>query len=247
MMDGFLLLVQNLSFKNLFSHHRICLLCENQISFNSIFCLNCYNNLDFVTNIYSESAYFINNQNICDKLANKKNWFLDETTSLFLYRNSGKKIIAKIKKSNDQYLYKYLIKLTSNIKKNFFHNIDLIIPIPIHWITKLLRGFNQSALISEELSNFTNIKLAKNILIKNIYTKKQSMQIYNNRFSNIKNSYLIKNYDIIRNKNILLVDDVITTGATSNECAKLLKENGAKLVKLFTISKTILSKNCNEY
>jgi predicted amidophosphoribosyltransferase len=87
----------------------------------------------------------------------------------------------------------------------------------------------------------------KNILIKKKYTKKQSTQLYKNRFLNIKDSFLIKNNDIIKNKNILLIDDVMTTGATGNECAKLLKKNNAKLVKLFTISRTVLSENNNDY
>jgi ComF family protein len=183
---------------------------------------------------------------VCVKYIHNQS-LLDETKSLFLYKNHGKELVIKMKKSNDQYLYNSLAKIGFNIYADFFQNIDLIIPIPIHWLTKFLRGFNQSALLSEELSNLSKITLKKNILIKKKYTKKQSTQLYKNRFLNIKDSFLIKNNDIIKNKNILLIDDVMTTGATGNECAKLLKKNNAKLVKLFTISRTVLSENNNDY
>ena len=183
----------------------------------------------------------------CKECTESKNLFLDEVKSLFIYKNNGKEIIAKIKKSDDQYLYNSLTKIGFDVYKNFFQNIELIIPIPTYWLIKFFRGFNQSALLAEELSRLTKIQLNKNLLIKKKYNNKQSMQIYKNRFLNVKDSFLIKNHGIIKNKNILLIDDVITTGATSNECAKLLKINGAKLVKLFTISRTILSKNDDEY
>ena len=159
-------------------------------------------------------------KNQCSKCINNENLFLDEVKSLFLYKNNGKKIIIKMKKSNDQYLYRSLAKIGFHINQNFFQNIDFIIPIPIHWLAKFFRGFDQSILFSEELSCMVQIELKKNILIKNKYTQKQSMQLYKNRFTNVKDSFLIKNNDIIKDKNILLIDDVITTGATSNECAK---------------------------
>ena len=245
---------QNLNFKKILLHSQSknCLLCNNTISSNSIFCFDCYIKINFISKgcVTCATPFDVDTlqlKNQCYKCINNKNLFLDEVISLFLYKNNGKQIIIKMKKSNDQYLYKSLAKIGFHIHQNFFQNIDFIIPIPIHWLAKFFRGFNQSILLSEEISSVTKIKLKKNTLMKNKYTQKQSRQLYKNRFINVKDSFLIKNNDIIKNKNILLIDDVITTGATSNECAKLLKKNGAQIVKLFTISRTVLSENNNDY
>lgn len=238
-------MAQNPNFNFSFELYNFCLLCNNKISSNSIFCVNCYKNLNFISNgckICSKPIKItdtINNISHNNCLGKNQNWCIDKSQSLFPYQ-SNKKIAIKIKTTNDQYLYTSLIKIALTMHKDFFNEIDLIIPTPIHWKTKFLRGFDQSILIAEELSQLIKIKLEKNVLIKRKQTKKQSIQSYKDRFINIKDSFLIKNNDIIKNKNILLIDDIITTGATSNECAKLLKKNGAKVVKLFTLFTTVL-------
>ena len=176
----------------------------------------------------------------CNKCMSRKNWYLDSVKSLFLYRDSGRELIINLKKNSNNYIYNVLTTLIINNNKDFFNEIDIIIPVPLHWITKLLRGFNQSVLIGENLSLQAMIPVKKNILYKKINTQSQHRILFQDRFTNIKNSFIIKNHCVIENKNILLIDDVITTGATSNECARLLKLFNAKSVKLITIARTIL-------
>ncbi len=176
----------------------------------------------------------------CNQCMSRKNWYLDGVKSLFLYKDIGREIIIHLKKNNNNYIYRALASLIIHNNKNFFDTIDIIIPIPLHWITKLLRGFNQSSLIGENIALKTIISIKKNILYKKVNTQSQHTALFQDRFTNIKNSFIIKNHDSIKNKNILLIDDVITTGATSNECARLLKLFNAKSVKLITIARTIL-------
>jgi len=107
----------------------------------------------------------------------------------------------------------------------------LIIPLPLHFKKKKERGFNQSELLALKISQFFNLNYSDKPLIRKINNPPQfSLKDINLRKSNVEGIFEIKNEISVRNKIILLVDDVYTTGATLNEAAKILKHNGAKKV-----------------
>ena len=100
------------------------------------------------------------------------------------------------------------------------------------------RGYNQSSLIAKKLvKDITNLTCREDVLIKDKNNKRQSDLNRHQRQENVKNVYKVINKEKIYNKKILLFDDIYTTGATVNECAKELKENGAKEILVFTIAK----------
>jgi ComF family protein len=238
-------LVQNLNF-NLFNtnslRYQSCITCDKQVNKNSTFCEACYRQIHFISNSCQKCGEPQNSRitrNICLKCISKNNWHLDVVKSIFLYKNIGRDLIINLKQKNSNYIYNKLTNLICN-DQEFFYSIDIIIPIPLHWIKKFLRGFDQSIVLAENISVRTKIEIKKNILYKKINTKAQHTRQSKDRFTNVENSFIIKNHNIIENKNILLIDDVITTGATSNECAKLLKLHNAKSVKLITLARTIL-------
>jgi ComF family protein len=109
---------------------------------------------------------------------------------------------------------------------------DLIIPVPLHKGRMRERGYNQSYLISEGLSRVLNIPVKAGILIRSRYTDSQTTLSREGRIENVSGAFEIKSKHIpeIEGRRILLLDDVITTGSTTESCAKTLKENGAKTV-----------------
>lgn len=119
---------------------------------------------------------------------------------------------------------------------------DIIIPVPLHPRRLRWRGFNQSALlakiISTNLSELFDIKLETEILSRKRYTKPQ-MEISNrkDRHKNIFGAFDLQNKEIIKDKIIFLIDDVTTTGFTIFECAKVLKEAGAREVYAAIVAK----------
>ncbi len=118
------------------------------------------------------------------------------------------------------------LKLTNNESR--FRNF-ILTPIPISNKRLSFRGFNQSEEIAQELSSLLNLPMEKIIRrIKN--TSPQTTLDKDHRRNNVLNAFIIeeKFQQKIKEKNILLIDDVLTTGATINEAAKILKENGAK-------------------
>lgn len=117
-------------------------------------------------------------------------------------------------------------------------NFDIIIPIPLHWKKEFIRGFNQSALIGNYLSKRLNKDLILSVLIKSKNTVSQTKLSEKERKENIKGSYKIRNSHIIKDKTVLLIDDVYTTGATTEEAKKILLQSGAKKVIILTLAKT---------
>jgi len=104
----------------------------------------------------------------------------------------------------------------------------LLVPVPLEKRKIRWRGFNQAEEIGKELSNFLKIPLLDDVLIKIKETLSQVELSGKEREENIKGVFVIKNKEKIEGEKILLVDDVYTTGATMKECARILKEAGAK-------------------
>ena len=114
--------------------------------------------------------------------------------------------------------------------------IDLIVPIPLHRIKQNERGYNQSFYISEGLSRETGLKINKNVIKRIRYTESQTKIKRAERKKNIRNAFKVIKKADIKGLNILLVDDLITTGSTANECAKKLIQAGANRVYLAAIA-----------
>ena len=114
-----------------------------------------------------------------------------------------------------------------------------LIPIPLSGTKKRRRGFNQSEEIARAIVEATSLPLISEVLIKTKNSRAQVDLGRKERIENIKNCFAVKNKEKIEGKKILLLDDVYTTGSTMNECAKVLKESGAKEVIGLTVAREI--------
>ena len=122
-------------------------------------------------------------------------------------------------------LYGYELKDAEN-----FNSVDLIIPVPLHKKRQRKRGYNQSAVFAEGLSLTMHTPVETNILFRSSSTETQTKKSRFSRWKNVENIFYIKNEQLLLNKHILLVDDVVTTGATLEACAQtLLKVQGVKV------------------
>lgn len=114
--------------------------------------------------------------------------------------------------------------------------VDYIVPVPLHWTRYLMRGFNQSALYAKVLSEGTGIPICY-ALRREKYTKQQAKLDRNERKSNLSGAFSIFDSTILKKRAILLVDDVMTTGATLSAAAKAVKHAGASKVYVFTVAR----------
>lgn len=175
----------------------------------------------------------------------------------FVYRYEGiiRDLILRYKFEDRSYLYQTFVTCLLKNKKvcQFLKSYDIIIPVPLHKKRLAKRGYNQSELIAskitKELCNKENDGRSKtnknqqdamqydtpicmnNVLIKNKNIKPQSEKGIKQRILDIQGVYEVRNIDSIKNKKVLLFDDIYTTGSTANECKKVLLEAGASKVR----------------
>ena len=157
-------------------------------------------------------------------------------TYLFKYEEKIRDKLLKYKFRDYSYLYKFFSEIIIN-NCNLQNNYDIILPVPIHKKRKQMRGYNQSELIAKEIAKNMNMEYSNRVLIKMVNTVPQSSLNQTQRMSNVMGIYKVINSQIIDQKRILLIDDIFTTGSTVNECAKILKQNGAKTIDVLTIAK----------
>jgi len=160
--------------------------------------------------------------------------------SHFEFTKGGKcqRVIHELKYNKKSNLGIYLgILLGKELsKKNWFPNIELIIPVPIHYIKKLSRGYNQSDKICEGIQKVTNKNYYPKVVKRKKFTQTQTLLTISERIKNVSGAFKVRDVKKIRNKTILIVDDVFTTGSTVNELAKTLLNSGAKVIFLATLA-----------
>lgn len=126
--------------------------------------------------------------------------------------------------------------MAEKIKMTKLNLPDIIISVPVHQKKFEERGYNQSQLIAKKVSDVFNIPILDDVLVKTRVTENQSELGKAKRLTNVVNAFKIDMPSKITNKKILLVDDIITTGATVNECSKILTTHGAAEVFVATVA-----------
>jgi len=209
---------------------RICFHCnENVFSENQLLCNNCLSSL---ITLSKDDLDFESKKKFSDTN------YIKQLFSLYKFGQESaiQTLIHELKYQNKFNVGRIL---GTNLANKFLKDlsdlsIDYIIPVPLHNVKKAERGYNQSYFIAKGISKVTQIKIADNILVRNKFTSSQTLLNKTERELNVKEAFALKK--TIFDKNILLVDDVITTGATINACAKLLNEIGIENIYAASIA-----------
>jgi ComF family protein len=160
--------------------------------------------------------------------------------SPFLYQTPLSTLILDYKERGHEYAGKGLSDIfCESVFRHYQHQHmllpALITPVPLHWRNQWTRGFNQSAFFSRALSKYLNIKHVEcSRRIK--WTKPQKALSQNERVKSLRNSFLVSKP--LNGESIVIVDDVMTTGATVNTLAKELKRAGAGEVSVWVLART---------
>lgn len=182
----------------------------------------------------TNSNFYLNQ---LDFYQNKDN-FIEEHFYLFSYIEPIRGKILQYKFDDKAYLANTIYEFFMNNEKlyGFLKKYDIIIPIPISSSRKRERGYNQSELLARKISKMANIHIETQVLKKAKNNQPQSSLNKEQRRENVKNVYKVQNEVKIQNKEILLLDDIYTTGSTANECARMLKQAGCQTVGILTIA-----------
>lgn len=148
------------------------------------------------------------------------------------YKGDVRRGIARLKFYRHTMLAKhYGTLLAQNVKSKYSKiAFDAVIPVPMNRIKELSRGYNCTELLSREVERINNIPIINDVLFRRLRGAPQKRVSLERRAANVLDKFYVKNHEKILGKTLLLIDDVCTTGATLNECAKMLKIYGAKKV-----------------
>ncbi len=206
---------------------RICYACGNSLYKNEqTLCTYCMFRLP-KTNFHLES----------DNPVSRMFWGrvkLEAAAAFCYYRKDGKvqNLIHQFKYKGKKEIGPFLGKLYGDHLKNtdLFKDINFIIPVPLHPKKIRIRGYNQSELFGQGLSEAMGIALDKSSLIRNLASATQTKKSRYKRWENVESIFSVKNKDHLIGAHILLVDDVITTGSTLEACAQeLLRVEGVRV------------------
>ncbi len=220
-----------------------CINCNTLIQDHLCLCPNCWANLSFIKEAFCHICgrpFSINNTALfyCAKCVINKH-YCDQTRVLLHFDQFSKKLIHNFKYYDKGGLASFFANLCVNNYHDFLIQSDVIIPVPMHKLKRIMRLYNQTQLLGQALHNIIKKPLLLNTLIKTKLTKSQSFLPKKERMKNITlNQFAILNKSTIENKTILLIDDVITTSVTINTCAQVLKKNGANKVFALAIACT---------
>jgi len=150
-----------------------------------------------------------------------------------------RRLIHLLKYGNRTLLRHFFMKKMLSFFNSYRVNLDpadLIIPIPLHPARFRERGFNQAQILACLIAQKFNKPLATKHLLRKRHTRHQAVLTKKERWTNIEGAFTIKHSSSLKGKHILLVDDLLTTGATASEAAKMLKSAGAAKVGLLALA-----------
>jgi ComF family protein len=199
-----------------------CNFCKNKILDGDIyFCNNCYATIEYL--------------DITKKL--KRDLRCEDFYSLFHFdpNSVSQTIIHLIKYGNKPALG---VKMGKELGEKLRHHkitADFIIPLPLHVSRQRERGYNQAEVITKGLSQILNIPIRTDIIKRDKYTESQTKLSKEKREKNVRDAFVITECDLT-GKEIFILDDVITSGATINACIELLEKRGAKKITALSLA-----------
>ena len=211
-----------------------CNLCGREVFHKEDFCTDCQKEFTFIEGSFC-SKCGRSNYNPVSECHDCHGWEVDLARSVFEYDGGAAKLIKGLKYDNKRYLAEIFAKyLSYKYVENFFVP-DIITYIPMSGARKLKKGYDHAELLATELAKIVDNEVIA-LLYKKRETESQAGLNAEDRRKNLSGSFAVVDKALVKGKKILIVDDVLTTGATAGEAAKVLKKAGAKSVYLLTVA-----------
>lgn len=215
-----------------------CLVCQKELKENiEGVCRECYASLPFIDGkTCLKCGQPLNDMsNYCNRCKDEE-IFYKRAAAVFEYDKTIKNLIFRFKDDNQKYLNSFLAFTLSQKYATLNFDCDLAVYVPMHKKKLKNRGFNQSEKLCKRFGELSCLPVSKGNLVKVADTGQQKLLTKSDRIKNLEKSFVVNDKSEIKGKNILLIDDIMTTGATANECAKVLNKAGAKNVYVLTLA-----------
>jgi ComF family protein len=219
------------------------------------FCTECYDSLDLLqepmcrrcggplpllTKTASDGAGDSAAPVGCYRCGGRKMWF-DETIAAGLYEGRLRQLMLAMKSDKGDPLSLAMGRLLWELRRERLETlkVDVVAPIPLHWRRRLVHRTNSAAILAEVLADSLRVPLASGLLRRRRHTQPQSELTPTKRWTNVRQAFALRAGYHLKQAHVLLVDDILTTGATCSEAARALRKAGAQRVTVAVIARAI--------
>jgi ComF family protein len=165
----------------------------------------------------------------------------DHARAALRYDDASRPLILALKHADRLHLAPPLAQWMRNAGAELIAAADFQIPVPLHWTRLFARRYNQAALLAQEIAKLGGPPVVTNALIRRRRTPSQGHRSASARRRNVAAAFALRAPERIVGKRLILIDDVLTTGATVEECARVLKRGGAARVDVLTLARVVRS------
>ena len=219
----------------------VCPICRSPTPEAHHICPECFKELDFITPPQCAACgmpfeFDMWAGSLCGACLRKLPRY-DMARACFVYNEASKKLILPFKHGDRMELTPLLVKLLEQTGRDVIQESDVVIPVPLHRLRLMKRKYNQAALLAQKIARKHRKTYLPDTLIRTKHTASQGHLHAHQRRRNVAGAFALKDARKVRGKNVLLIDDVMTSGATADECAKVLKKTGARKVMVLTVAR----------
>lgn len=165
---------------------------------------------------------------------------LEHATSFFFYRKGSdfRQILHQLKYGGQKGIGAIMGRYMAAelLESGFFEGVDVILPVPLHKKKQQIRGYNQSEWIARGIAAVTGISIDMESVVRQKNTETQTRKSFFERWENVEGIFQLHHAESLSGKHILIVDDVLTTGATTVECASCLAEIEGIRISILTLA-----------
>ncbi|MDX2142308.1 MAG: ComF family protein [Rhodospirillaceae bacterium] len=219
-----------------------CLACEANVDEPGSLCAECFGRFTFITRPYCQVCCLpfetaaIDDEVMCGACLKDRPAYR-HARAVFVYRDQGRDLVLKLKHADRTdaavHLAKWLIRAGGEV----LSGADMLVPVPMHRRRLWLRTYNQAALLANALASLAAKPCCPDALERRKSTKSQGGLNRAARRLNVAGAFAVNRPDRVRGKNVVLVDDVLTTGATADACARTLLRAGAAAVDVLVLAR----------
>ena len=222
-----------------------CPSCREQVTANGNFCAQCFEQLRMISAPYCHQCGIpfvvsVEKEALCPECLAEPPSF-DKARAVMVYDKVSAPLITALK-FNDQWAgIQRHAQMMMGASHGLLEGADYLVPVPLHWKRLIKRKYNQSALLAFGISKQSGLHCAPDVLRRMRATQPQMELDRKLRVQNVRKAFAVPQEMVpyVPDKVIVLVDDVITTGATVSACAKVLKKAGAKEIRVLALARTV--------
>lgn len=222
-----------------------CLACEARVSAHGALCSECWNAMTFLTEPLCTACgvpfeFGLGDEALCSECIRARPVF-SQSRAAFRYDAASKKLIKSLKYHDNTMLAPILARWMLQAGSPLVAASDVIIPVPLHRTRFIQRRYNQAALLAQAMARITHQPCLQDGLIRTRKTPTQTGLSRKMRAANVEGAFGVnaRHFTQLRSANVLLVDDVYTTGATLSACTLALHEAGVRQVRALTLARRV--------